>query len=73
MGGRVSIRVTVSCNGSWPGKPCSGRISFSPHMSAAKAREKAAATGWSNEASAGDFCPSCTRRRKRDRERRGAV
>lgn len=68
----MSVRVTVSCNGKWPGKPCSAAVSFTPHMSAAKAREKAEKLGWS-VGSEGDLCPTHTRALARDRAKRGTV
>jgi hypothetical protein len=61
----MTVHTTITCNGHWPGKPCSARTAGIPHMPAAKAREKAAADGWTHNREDGDLCPACSRRRAR--------
>lgn len=62
----MTIRVVVSCNGTWPGMPCRA---FFPAgaVDKATARAKAKDHHWSQARNA-DYCPACTRRRARENQ-----
>jgi len=62
----MTVRLVVSCNGTWPGRPCRGAFPAGA-VDKARARELAKANQWSTDRNA-DYCPACTRRRAKENQ-----